>query len=148
MLDSARRELPVMARRVSDLTRQIYALRDAIAASPKRYPGLENDLIRLVPPDFLTRTSHVRLPDLLRYLRAAQIRGERAAVSPLALTKDAEKARQLAPFVPGGECAGRVPEKNREAYRWLLEEFRVSLFAQELGTAQPVSAQRLWALAE
>ena len=40
----------------------------------------------------------------------------------------------------------RVPPGQREAFRWLLEEFRVSIFAQELGTAQPVSAQRLQAL--
>ena len=36
-----------------------------------------------------------------------------------------------------------VPSAQREAFRWMLEEFRVSLFAQELGTAQPTSAARL-----
>ena len=65
---------------------------------------------------------------------------ERAALNP---ARDAEKAKQLAPF------AGRlqsVEEERREAFRWMLEEFRVSIFAQELGTAGPVSAQRLKAL--
>jgi ATP-dependent helicase HrpA len=57
--------------------------------------------------------------------------------------KDAEKAKQLGAFV-GWEK--QVPEASKESFRWLLEEFRVSLFAQELGTAQPVSAQRLKAL--
>jgi ATP-dependent helicase HrpA len=45
----------------------------------------------------------------------------------------------VAPIQDRAESIG--PEA--EAYRWLLEEFRVSLFAQELGTAQPVSAIRL-----
>ena len=36
-----------------------------------------------------------------------------------------------------------MPEERREAFRWMLEEFRVSIFAPELGTAQPVSAKRL-----
>jgi ATP-dependent helicase HrpA len=69
-----------------------------------------------------------------------QIRAERAEVSP---AKDAEKAKQLIPFA---KWDARVPESNHEAFRWMLEEFRVSLFAQELGTAQPASAQRLKAL--
>jgi ATP-dependent helicase HrpA len=146
MLTTARRELPSLARQVGERAREIIALRDAIAASPKRYDGLEDDLRRLVPPDFLAHTPHDQLGHLLRYLRAVQIRAERASVSPLARTKDLEKARQLAPFLPDGEC--RVPAHHRETFRWLLEEFRVSIFAQELGTAQPVSAQRLWALAE
>ena len=57
--------------------------------------------------------------------------------------KDAEKARLLGEF-EGWE--GRVPASSQAAFRWLLEEYRVSVFAQELGTAQPVSAPRLRAL--
>jgi ATP-dependent helicase HrpA len=72
-------------------------------------------------------------------LRAIQIRAERAALNP---AKDAEKARQLAGFA---DWKKRAPEASRETIRWMLEEFRVSLFAQELGTAHPVSAQRLHA---
>jgi len=63
-------------------------------------------------------------------------------VSP---AKDAEKSKQLTPF---SGWQKQVPAAQREAFRWLLEEFRISLFAQELGTAQPVSAPRLRALGE
>jgi len=143
MLEAARRELPMIAHRVSELTAQILGLRQRILASSKRYPGLEADLQRLVPADFLAHTPHAQLPHLPRYLRAVQLRAERASISPLYLTKDAEKAKPLAPFLPGGELEKSVPKENREAFRWLLEEFRVSLFAQELGTPHPVSAQRL-----
>jgi ATP-dependent helicase HrpA len=99
---------------------------------------MDQDAARLVPPDFLARTPHVRLPHLTRYLKAVLVRAERAALQP---AKDAEKAKQLAPFLKAD-----VPAENRESFRWLLEEFRVSIFAQELGTAVPVSAKRLEAL--
>lgn len=49
---------------------------------------------------------------------------------------------EIAAWFLGALTAGRVPEPVR-AYRWMLEELRVSLFAQELGTAQPVSSKRL-----
>ncbi|HEY5751810.1 MAG TPA: ATP-dependent RNA helicase HrpA [Chthoniobacterales bacterium] len=142
MIEGARSELPALVYQVGDWMKQILDIRQKILASPKRYGGLEQDLDRLVPADFLARTPHARLPELLRYLRAIQIRAERAAVSP---AKDAEKAKQLLPFADW-EC--RVPAAHREAFRWMLEEFRVSIFAQELGTAQPVSAQRLKILGE
>jgi ATP-dependent helicase HrpA len=134
---AAHRELPALTYQLGEMTRQILALRQTVLAAPQRYVSLEHDVQRLVPVDFLARTPHAQLPHLLRYLRAIQIRGERASLNP---AKDAEKARQLAPF---SDWEKRVPSAQREAFRWLLEEFRVSLFAQELGTAQPVSAQRL-----
>lgn len=148
MVETARRELPLIARRVSELAAQILTARQKILASDKRYPGLEADLARLVPADFLARTPHDQLAHLPRYLRAIALRAERASISPLYLTKDVEKAKPLAPFLPGGEFEKQILPQNREAFRWLLEEFRVSLFAQELGTAQAVSAQRLRALCE
>lgn len=141
LTESAHRELPGLTHQLSERTRQLLALRQTILASSNRYAGLEADLQRLVPGDFLARTPHHQLPHLHRYLRAVQIRAERAALAP---AKDTEKARQLAPFF---DWEKRVPREKHDAFRWLLEEFRVSLFAQELGTAQPASAQRLQTLA-
>jgi ATP-dependent helicase HrpA len=92
----------------------------------------------LVPENFLAETPHDRLVHVPRYLRSVQIRAERAATNP---SKDAEKARLLAPF-----RSAKPPEKHREEFRWMLEEFHVSIFAQELGTASPVSVRRLEAL--
>jgi ATP-dependent helicase HrpA len=140
MGESARRDLPALTYQLGEKIRQILDLRGKILASPKRYFGLEQDIQRLVPGDFLARTPHAQLPHLVRYLRAVQVRVERAVVSP---AKDTEKAKQLAPFA---QWEKQVPAPQREAFRWMLEEFRVSLFAQELGTAQPASAQRLKAL--
>jgi ATP-dependent helicase HrpA len=142
LLEKTRRELPTLVHQLGDWIKRIATLRHDILSSPRRYTGLEQDLQRLAPSDFLTRVSFPRLPHLHRYLRAVQIRAERASVSP---AKDADRARHLTPFV---DWEKRVPEENRERFRWLLEEFRVSLFAQELGTAEPASAQRLRSLGD
>ena len=137
MAEKARKELPALAYQLSEFTKQALDLREKILASTKRYPGLDQDLARLVPGDFLAHTPPAQLPHLIRYLKAVQVRAERAAVSP---AKDAEKAKQLVPFA---DWKTRVPAVQRASFRWMLEEFRVSLFAQELGTAQPASAARL-----
>ena len=137
LLDSARRDLPLLSRRVCDLTKQLLATQSQLLASPNRYQGFEQDLQRLLPADFLSYTRYSRLPHLLRYLRAVQIRAERAIQNP---ARDAERAKQILPFVA---CLPKLDSSKRERFRWLLEEFRVSVFAQELGTAEPVSPQRL-----
>ncbi len=141
LTEKAHQDLPGLVHQLGERVKQLLALRQTILAAAKRYSGLEQDVQRLLPADFLARTPHPQLPHLHRYLRAVQIRAERAALSP---AKDAEKERQLDPFF-GWEK--RVPAEKREAFRWLLEEFRVSVFAQELGTAQPASAKRLMELA-
>jgi len=142
LVENARRELPALTYQLGETAKRLLALRQTIIASPKRYPTFDADLQRLLPADFLARTPPGQLPHLHRYLRAVQIRAERAVVSP---AKDVEKAKQLAPF---RDWEKHIPAAERDTFRWLLEEFRVSLFAQELGTAQPVSAARLSRLIE
>jgi ATP-dependent helicase HrpA len=104
------------------------------------------ELNTLVPPRFLEQISFDRLKEIPRYLKALLTRLERATLNP---QKDAERAAQLAPYaqVVAGFAAkpSNVPEVRamQEEFRWLVEEFKVSLFAQELGTAVPISAKRL-----
>ena len=63
--------------------------------------------------------------------------------------KDQERLRQLAPYqdalkeLQAQPTRSPAAQRQREALRWLVEEFKVSLFAQELGTAMPVSPKRL-----
>src|SRR6185369_867549 len=100
------------------------------------YPGLAEDLATLLPPDFLRTTPFERVRHLPRYLKGRVARADRWKRDA---AKDSQRATELAPFVAAvkklGLAAGEL--------RWLVEEFRVSLFAQELGTAEPVSAVRL-----
>lgn len=103
---------------------------------------------RLVPKNFLDIYAINRLVHLPRYLNALRLRAERAKNDP---EKDRRKAAQTDMFVQvlqklQGKIAPGTPIETREAveeFRWMVEEFKVSLFAPELRTAFPVSAQRL-----
>jgi ATP-dependent helicase HrpA len=104
------------------------------------------ELAELIPPRFLETILFERLHHLPRYLQALRLRAERAAANP---PKDQERARQVAPYVTALKQFESTPRKSAEGrqavgeLRWMIEEFKVSLFAQELGTAQPVSPKRL-----
>ena len=110
--------------------------------------GIESDLKDLIPPDFVRVYDLDILKHLPRYLRAAVVRVQRAAYNP---EKDRYKSKQLEEPLRHlkemqSELAAGASEEKRgavEAYRWMIEEFKVSLFAQELGTAYPVSLNRL-----
>ena len=84
-----------------------------------------------------------------RYLRGMNVRMERARNSPSA---DRERQQLFAPYwqryveTATGKTKGRFDPDRLADYRWLLEEYRISLFAQELRTAEPVSPKRLSAL--
>jgi ATP-dependent helicase HrpA len=131
---------PPRSRTLSSLT-QLGAPAAVRAANP-----LAEELAGLVSARFLERISYERLPHLPRYLKALLIRAERAALNP---AKSQERIRQLAPYQDALKQLKAQParsteaQRQREAFRWMVEEFKVSLFAQELGTAMPVSPKRL-----
>jgi ATP-dependent helicase HrpA len=109
---------------------------------------IKGDMERLVPPDFPEHYLPERLAEIPRYLRAMGIRAERGANDPV---KDSNKALQVEAFVKAlHEMSAALPlyasnqkRQGIEEFRWMIEEFKVSVFAQELGTAFPVSAKRL-----
>lgn len=142
LTETFRRDLPAVVHRTKTLYAHIQDQRAKLLALPKRYPGLEADLQRLVPPDLLLKTPHEQLQHLPRYLKAIQVRNERWMNNP---AKDTDKQLLITDFANWPQ---EVPKANHEAFRWLFEEYRVQVFAQELGTAQPVSVKRLEALME
>ncbi len=103
-------------------------------------------LAELVRPGFIADTGLARLPDLQRYLRAVQHRLDKA---PSNLPRDRARLDTVLAVERG--YAGlldslRPSERGRAdvlAIGWMIEELRVSLFAQGLGTAYPVSAKRV-----
>ncbi len=106
---------------------------------------LASELAAILPPRFLESIPFDRLPHLPRYLKALQTRIDRAALNPV---KDKERALQVAPYqkaLTEMKTAARTKEAMQqwEEVRWMIEEYKVSLFAQELGTAMPISAKRL-----
>jgi ATP-dependent helicase HrpA len=108
---------------------------------------------RLVYPGFLSHTPWRHLARVPIYLRAMRLRIERAAADPPhSVARDAQKLAEVAPFWRAWmelEAAHKellAAERGRSPvseFRWLIEEFRVSLFAQELRAAVPVSTKRL-----
>ena len=135
-VEVAKRDLRGLVPKLGDWLKETFTLRLTLETNKTPYPGMADDLAALLPPDFLRQMPFERVQHLPRYLRGMQARAERWKRDA---AKDALRAKELAPFVAAikklGDRAGEL--------RWLVEEFRVSLFAQELGTAEPVSAVRL-----
>lgn len=108
---------------------------------------LREQLGRLVHRGFVARTPTRWLRHLPRYLKAMQVRLNRLFNAGLA--RDAAAAQQLAPlwraFVEREQVhkARGVYDPAMEQFRWMLEELRVSLFAQDLKTSVPASVKRL-----
>jgi ATP-dependent helicase HrpA len=99
---------------------------------------------RLVPKRFLQTTPWPRLQHVARYLQAVTLRLDKYRADP---ARDAARLAELRPLEQRywrlvAERKGAVDERMAE-FRWLMEELRVSLFAQELRTPQPVSVKRL-----
>jgi ATP-dependent helicase HrpA len=109
---------------------------------------LRTQLSGLVYPGFIAETGGQHLPDVARYLRAISVRLDKAPEDP---GRDAERMAAVHRVTGACQLAMKeLPAAAREsadarAVRWLIEEFRVSLFAQTLGTRGPVSEKRIQA---
>jgi ATP-dependent helicase HrpA len=126
-------------------------LKDAKAPKPVA-DDVASQLARLVGKRFVLDTPWERIAQLPRYLRAVVLRLDKLRADPV---RDADRLAELKPLEQRwlravAERKGQADERLDE-FRWLLEELRVSLFAQELRTPQPVSVKRLekvWAQGE
>jgi ATP-dependent helicase HrpA len=100
----------------------------------------------LVYQGFVAHTPRERLPDLPRYLEALARRLDKLRRGG---ARDGDKLHQLRPvwerFVARARAHAARGRRDAalEHYRWLSEEYRISLFAQELGARERVSRQRL-----
>ena len=109
---------------------------------------LGDELTRLVPENFVSLYDRQRLGHLVRYLKTISIRVQRGLTD---LEKDRLRQGQVAPFLEAlnqmltSMDAATSNEKRSavEAFFWMIEEYKVSLFAQEVGTDGPVSPKRL-----
>jgi ATP-dependent helicase HrpA len=126
-------EFATAARKIKDSKNAAEACADA-----------QQQLQRLVPKQFLLATPWDRLQHLARYCKAITLRLDKYRSDP---ARDAARLTELRPLEQRywrlvAERKGTVDERMAE-FRWLLEELRVSFFAQELRTPQPVSVKRL-----
>ena len=126
-------EFAVANRKIKDSKHAMEAVQDT-----------QQQLQRLMPKHFLGLTPWPQLQHLARYLKAIVLRLDKVRADP---ARDAARLAELRPQETRywrlvGERKGVMDERLQE-FRWLLEELRVSFFAQELRTPQPVSTKRL-----
>jgi len=132
----------------------IVKLRSLETASRFNRPALlylaeiKNDLDRLMPPDYMVFYDQDKMDDIIRYLRAMIIRAERGLAH---LEKAFQKTEEIKNFVDRFEdmvksFSSQTSDSKKSAVeelRWMIEEYKVSIFAQEIKTAFPVSEKRL-----
>lgn len=105
---------------------------------------MQAQLQALVGKRFIADNDYVQLAHFPRYLKAINIRLEKLRADP---ARDARLMAEWAQVAAPWQRAQKDRQKNADPrmheFRWLLEELRVSLFAQELRTPMPVSSKRL-----
>jgi len=150
-LDEGRGRLTLIANEVARLASTI--LVEFAAASRKIKDNRQTQdaaadatqqLQRLVPKDFLACTPWVQLQHVPRYLKAIVLRFDKLRADP---ARDQSRLAELRPQEARfwrlvAERKG-VTDARLQELRWMLEELRVSLFAQELRTPYPISVRRL-----
>lgn len=111
---------------------------------PELVRDVEEQLDALFPPDFLLAAPLSQLMHYPRYLKAIHYRLDRYRDDP---KRDAERQAALTalrvPYLRAVAARRGVPDPQLTDFRWLLEELRVSLYAQLLRTPMPVSVKRL-----
>ncbi len=150
-IDDGRGRLTLIASEVARLAASILV---EFAAAQRKIKDTKNaaeaaadaaqQLQRLVPKRFLTLTPYTQLQHFPRYLKAITLRLEKWRADP---ARDAARLAELRPQEQRywrlvAERKGATDARLQEL-RWLLEELRVSFFAQELRTPQPVSIKRI-----
>ena len=141
-------DLLAVRRQVQTVLTQSRQRSGTVGGGHVRFAEYQQLLEGLMPQDFLAALPLAELTERKRWLLALAKRIERAEHAPL---KDAEKAKRVQPFI---EQLRRLTQENsgprcpacREElalFRRMVEEFKVSVFAPEIGTAFPVSEKRL-----
>ncbi len=101
---------------------------------------IRSQLDRLLGDRFVRTTPVGWLKEFPRYLAAIEYRLDKL---PFSVARDRESTAEIQRFEARYDAVGSSGEAGLFNFRWMLEEYRVSLFAQPLGTAMPVSAKRL-----
>ena len=149
--DEARGRVSLIAQEIARLITQIVEQAATISsrlllvkAFPKVVADLEAQLAQLFEPRFIVQTPAGQLAQFARYLKAIEVRIDKLRTDP---ARDASRMTEVALLQVSWQrtVAERrgMKDPRLDEFRWLLEELRVSLFAQELKTPTPVSVKRL-----
>ncbi|NHL66816.1 ATP-dependent RNA helicase HrpA [Burkholderia ambifaria] len=149
--DEGRSRLNLLAQEIARLVGQILAeyaglVKKLAQAKPfaQAHADLQQQLAALVGKRFVIDTPYTQLAHFPRYLKGIALRIDKLKADP---ARDAKQSGELLPLVQQYQRAvsqrGGVADPRLAEFRWLLEELRISLFAQELRTPMPVSVKRL-----
>jgi ATP-dependent helicase HrpA len=135
-----------IARLVSLVLTEFHGLPKKLqGVQPQAAADMQAQLQGLVHKRFVTDTEYSQLAHFPRYLKAINVRLEKLRADPARDAKSiAEWTGAASQFLRISKVqAGKNTDPRMTEFRWMLEELRVSLFAQELRTPMPVSAKRL-----
>ncbi|RQS74014.1 ATP-dependent RNA helicase HrpA [Burkholderia sp. Bp8963] len=149
--DEGRNRLNLLAQEIARLVGQILAEYAGLAkklaqAKPfaSAHADLQQQLTALVGKRFVIDTPYAQLAHFPRYLKGIALRIDKLKADP---ARDTKQLAELQPLSQQYQRAvsqrGGVADARLAEFRWLLEELRISLFAQELRTPMPVSVKRL-----
>jgi len=152
--DEGRSRVALLAQEIARLVGAILAehaaLQKKLQQMSKAFPAacqdIEQSVALLLSRRFIEETPYERLQHFPRYLKAGNLRLEKLRADP---RRDARLAAEFAPIFAhwqreqAKQLKSGARDPQLERFRWLLEELRVQLFAQELKTPVPVSAKRL-----
>ncbi|MES2318821.1 MAG: ATP-dependent RNA helicase HrpA [Pseudomonadota bacterium] len=136
-----------IARLVSQVLTEFHGLPKKLqGVNPQAAADMQTQLQGLVNKRFLLDTEYAQLAHFPRYLKAINVRLEKMRADPARDAKLMAEWNQAAShFLRAAKdrLAGKNTDPKMVEFRWMLEELRVSLYAQELRTPMPVSAKRL-----
>ncbi|MCA3191597.1 MULTISPECIES: ATP-dependent RNA helicase HrpA [unclassified Cupriavidus] len=153
--EEGRARLSLLAQEIARLVGTILAEfaslpRKLLQAKPfgSAYQDLEAQLGRLMHKTFVIDTPYTQLVHYPRYLKGMAMRVDKLKGDP---GRDSQRIQEMSPLVQQWQRAekqirsqGRgAADARLDEFRWMLEELRVALFAQELRTPQPISVKRL-----
>jgi ATP-dependent helicase HrpA len=150
--DEGRSRLTLLAQEISRLVGQIlgeYASVTKKLVQAKSftaaYADMQNQLDGLIGKRFVVDTPYPQLAHFPRYLKGIALRVDKLKADS---ARDARQFAEFHPLLQNYQRAvaqrGGVLDPRLSEFRWLLEELRISLFAQELRTPMPVSVKRLY----
>ena len=146
--EEGRARLNLLANEIGRLAGLVLA---EYASLPKKLQGIkspatsdmQNQLQMLVTKRFVVETPYSQLVHFPRYLKAINVRLEKMRADPTRDAKLMQEWNLAAAEWQRTSSQAKSSDAKLQEYRWMLEELRVSLFAQELKTPMPVSAKRL-----
>jgi len=121
------------------LPKKLQALKSHAAAQA----DMQAQLQTLIHKRFVVETEHGQLAHFPRYLKAVQVRMDKLRTDPTRDARLLSEWQQAAMPWQRALKSGSYGDPKMQEFRWMLEELRVSLFAQELKTPMPVSVKRL-----